>query len=285
MQSKAIMLQRILGHRFIRTRWMPWALHVIVTGMMILFSSEVCGQMSAERERDESPAEWLAGVPEETSPELSPAEKMILSQTNAFRKQQQLDALKPNPKLNETAQDFADFMARTGKYGHTADGKRPSERVSNHGYDYCLVAENIANQVRSTGFTADDLAKTFVSGWKNSPEHRKNMLDPDVTDIGVAVARRSDSPTYLAVQMFGRPQSQAISFQVSNQSDAKVEYTLSHRGSDKTFPLPPQLRQIHQQCRPTQIAFSTPDTRLEVEDGAEYVVQRSPDGKLDVSRR
>jgi hypothetical protein len=150
--------------------------------------------MVEEREGDEPAAEWLAGVSEETSPELSAAEKMILSQTNAFRKQQQLDALKPNAKLNETAQDFADFMARTGKYGHTAAGKRPSERVGNHGYAYCLVAENIANQFRSTGFTADGLAKAFVSGWRNSPEHRKNMLDPDVTDIGVAIARRSDSP-------------------------------------------------------------------------------------------
>jgi uncharacterized protein YkwD len=285
MQSNAFPLQLILGHHFIWTRWTRWALNVVVAGLMIIFPSEVLGQMSEERDRDEPPAERPAGVPEETSPELSAAEQMILSQTNAFRKQQQLDALKPNPKLNETAQDFADFMARTGKYGHTADGKRPSERAGNHRYDYCLVAENIANQFRSTGFTADDLAKTFFSGWKNSPEHRKNMLDPDVTDIGVAVARRSNSPTYLAVQMFGRPQSQAISFQVSNQSDAKVEYTLSRRGSDKTFPLPPRIRQIHQRCRPTKITFSTPDTTLEVEDGAEYVVKRSPDGKLDVSRR
>jgi len=137
----------------------------------------------------------------------------------------------------------------------------PLQRIlgHNHGYDDCLVAETIANQVRSTGFTADDLVKTFVSGWKNSPERRKNMLDPDVTDIGVAVARRSDSPTYLAVQMFGRSRKRFRSRCAINRTPrlntrsataVRTRHFHCHRGYGKSTngAAPPRLRSAH----PTQ---------------------------------
>jgi uncharacterized protein YkwD len=245
---------------------------------------QALSQTLEERDHDEPDVEQAVDVPEETTADISAAERMIVEQTNQFRSQEQLAAVKPNDHLKETARYFADFMARTDKYGHQADGKQPFERAENHGYDFCLVAENIAYQFSSTGFTAEELAKKLVSGWKNSPEHRKNMLDSDLTEIGVAVARSSDSPTYFAVQMLGRPQSQAISFQMTNESTAEVEYTVARRGSSKTFPLPPRARRTHQRCRPAKIEFKMLDTTLEVEDGAEYVVRESA-GKLKVANR
>ncbi|MHB8861165.1 MAG: CAP domain-containing protein [Pirellulaceae bacterium] len=283
MHSKIISLMPFLQRALRRSA--SQTLAGVLAGMMIIFAHHAFGQMVEERDRDEPPTKQPAGVPKETMPDLSTAEQMIVEQTNEFRKHQELDAVQPNPKLNETAQYFADFMAQTGKYGHTADGNRPSERAANHDYDYCIVAENIAYQFNSGGFSTEELAGRFVSGWKQSPEHRKNMLDPDVTETGLAVARSQDSPTFFAVQMFGRPQSEAISFQVTNQSGAEVEYTLSRNGSEKTFPLPPRLRRTHERCRPTEIEFSKPDTTLQVEDGAEYVVRQSPDGTLEVSQQ
>lgn len=44
-----------------------------------------------------------------------------------------LSPVDPNPKLTQTAQYFANYMARTNKYGHTADGSRPGERARKHG--------------------------------------------------------------------------------------------------------------------------------------------------------
>jgi hypothetical protein len=85
--------------------------------------------------------------------------------------------------------------------------------------------------------------------------------------------------------MFGRPQSEAISFQMSNESTGEVEYTVSRGESEKTFPLPPRARRTHQRCRPAKIEFKTFDTILEVEDGAEYVVRRSSAGKFEVANR
>lgn len=251
--------------------------------MMLCASSVVC-QTIEEHDRDEPPASRPAPVPAETVADVSAAERRIIDQTNAFRQQQQLAALEPNDKLLETAQYFADFMARTGKYGHAADGKRPSERAENHGYKPCIIAENIGYQYRSSGFTAEQLAKRFVSGWKNSPGHRKNMLDPDVTETAVAMARKPGSPAYFAVQLVGRPKSKAIGFRVRNVSKTATEYTVRRRGSEKTFDLPPRMARRHQRCRPTTIAFRKPETEFHVEDGAWYTVDSDDEGSLTVGR-
>lgn len=282
MRCIAIPVQSILGRGGVSPAWTVCAALPV---LMILLPGLAVGQMVEERDGDDPPVEQPSGAPEETRPDLSVAEQTVIDRTNEFRKQQELQPVTPSPKLNETAQYFADFMARTGKYGHTADGKRPSQRATEHGYESCIVSENIAYQFSSTGFTADQLAGKFFTGWKNSPEHRKNMLDPDVTETGLAIAREGDSPTYFAVQMFGRPQSESIEFQVRNESEVEVEYTLSRSGSENTFPLPPRLARTHQRCRPSEIEFSEPDTTLKIESGAKYLVTQSSDGKLEVKRQ
>ena len=92
-------------------------------------------------------------------------------------------------------------MAATDMYGHEADGRQPWDRVRTQGYDYCEVAENIAYAWRTNGFSPEQLVNEFVQGWEHSPEHRKNMLNPDLTEIGVAVARSPDTGLYYAVQI------------------------------------------------------------------------------------
>ena len=44
-----------------------------------------------------------------------------------------------------------------------------------------------------------------VEGWERSAAHRKNMLDRDATEIGVAVAHSPRTGRYYGVQVFGRP--------------------------------------------------------------------------------
>src|SRR5207253_2501467 len=124
----------------------------------------------------------------------------------------------PNRALADTARDFAEFMARTDRYGHEADGQQPSQRATAHGYGYCMVAENIAFQYSSAGFRSGELARRFVEGWKQSPGHRHNMLEPDATETGVAVAQSPKSGRYYAVQMFGRPQALRVAFRIANRS-------------------------------------------------------------------
>jgi len=186
--------------------------------------------------------------------DLAAVSKLIVEKTNDFRKEQKRNTVAVDSKLTDAARYFADYLADNDKFGHTADGNRPADRAKKFGYDYCIVLENIAYEYKSSGFTAEELSKAFVEGWKNSPGHRRNMLDRDVTDTGVAVARSDKSGYYYAVQMFGRPKSMAIEFQVANESDATIEYQME----DQKFPLPPGYTRTHTRCRPAEATFELP---------------------------
>lgn len=139
---------------------------------------------------------------------MAQAADAVVERTNAFRKTQGLEPASVEPALERAAREFARFMAKTGKYGHTADGRRPPQRATAQGYEYCIVSENIAYQYRSSGYDSATLAREMVEGWKESPEHRKNMLEPAVTQTGVGIAQGDDG-RYFGVQMFGRPKSAA----------------------------------------------------------------------------
>lgn len=248
---------------------------------LVLLSSVVSGQ-SVEEFDTVMPDTKVKSVRQQTSPRanLSQVAEMIVEQTNAFRKKQELRPLKVDAKLAETAQYFANFMARTKKYGHHADEKTPSERADEHGYDFCIVLENIGFAFRSTGFEESTLTNKFVEGWKNSEGHRENMVDSDIVETGVAVARSEEEPQYFAVQMFGRPHSKAIRFQITNVAGEEVEYTVSRKNKEQSFTLPPRATRTHTQCRPSHLDLSgtKEDDKLQVRDGRKFLVSKEAEG-------
>ena len=181
--------------------------------------------------------------------ELAAATNTIIELTNKFREAQGLPPVTTQPQLAAAAEYFADFMATAYKYGHSADGKKPAERAKKYGYDYCIVSENIAYQFSSVGFSPEEVAEKFETGWENSPDHRKNMLDADVTDMGVAVFQSQQTGYYFAVQMFGRPKSLAIEFTMFNRTGKLLVY----ESRDRRMSLPPDYNRVHYLCRPTEI--------------------------------
>jgi uncharacterized protein YkwD len=226
------------------------------------------------------PAAALAQQPA-AAPDLERATQLIIDQTNQFRRAEGRGSVAVNAKLAATARDFAAFMARTDMYGHEADGRQPADRAKAHGYDYCLVAENIAYAFRSPGFATEELAKQFVTGWQNSPGHRKNMLDPDVTETGVAVARSPDTRLYYAVQLFGRPRSASVEFRIVNQAGVAVRYAVE----DREYDLPPNVTMTHQVCRPTAVTFRWPDgVTVRPSAGDRFAVVRGAGGTLGVKK-
>ena len=206
---------------------------VALLSVCVLFShAPVWGQSRVE---DDSEMLETTATPRTTSVATEQASDIIVTKSNSFRQEHGTKPVKVNSKLVETAQYFASYMARTDNYGHRADGKRPSERAQAHGYNYCLVAENIAYQFSSAGFKTEELANRFVEGWKTSPPHRENMLDADVRETGVAIARGERTGYWYAVQLFGRPKSAALEFKIANESDATIQYSIK----DRSFELPP----------------------------------------------
>ena len=161
-----------------------------------------------------------------TLPDLPQTEIAILEMTNAFRKESKLGEVKPDG-LGSGCETFAEYLAKTGKFAHEADGRQPAQRAEASGYRYCLISENLAMNLDSRGFEARALAREAVEGWKNSPGHRANMLQPTVTEIGVAVARAPDrDPKFISVQLFGRPESLKVEFRIENQAGTAVRYAL-----------------------------------------------------------
>jgi uncharacterized protein YkwD len=185
------------------------------------------------------------------SPDLARVVRGILRRTNEFRRQHGRRELKRNADLTRAAQYFADYLARKDKFSHTADGDEPWERTEKFGYDYCIVAENIAYRYSSAGFSSRELARGFMKGWKKSPGHRKNLLDPDVYEIGIGVARSSKNGRYYAAQDFGRPKSKAITFRVTNQTDTSVDYTVD----GKAYTVRPRYTITLMRCRPPTAHF------------------------------
>ena len=163
--------------------------------------------------------------------DLTLVETQIFAGTNKFRTQEKRTALKSNPELAVSAKAFAEYMASTDKFSHTADGKEPWDRTAKAGYEHCIVLENIAYEFDSDGFTAEALAADCVQGWENSPGHRRNLLDTDVQDIGIGLARSSRTGRYYAVQDFGRPKSAMITFKVSDRLDTPVKFTIDGQAS------------------------------------------------------
>jgi uncharacterized protein YkwD len=211
------------------------------------------------------------------------AEKGIVERGNALRRDEGRAALMPNAALTAAAREFAQYMARTDQYAHDADGRQPEQRAEAQGYAYCRLAENIAYQFSSAGFSDDELAQRFVQGWMNSPGHRRNLLDAEVTDIGVGLARSARTGRHYAVQVFGRPESMKSAFRFTNAARVAVTYELS----GESFVLEPRMTREHVRCTPQPIAVLLPGAdqplRLTPKPGERLRIQDSG-GRLRLQR-
>jgi uncharacterized protein YkwD len=251
-------------------------------------------QAQAQKLKEQSSEESRL-TPESTrsaprSAKLARVAKGIFKATNQFRKQNDRGKLRVNSQLSRTAQYFAEYIARTGKFSHTADGKEPWERVADYGYEYCLVAENIALRYSSSGYSARDLVRGFMKSWKNSPGHRKNMLDPDVTEIGVGVARSKEGK-YYAVQDFGRPKSATIRFRISNRTNSRIDYSVD----GKSYTIRPRYTVSHWRCRRPRLKVQLPGENqtastqggqeFHPRNGSMYVIRKNRSGDYAVKER
>lgn len=131
-------------------------------------------------------------------------EAHVLALVNDFRAEHGLQQLQRESRLDQTADYFAGYMARTERLDHRADGATAGVRAQQRGYVYCDLAENIAMEYSSRGFAAEALARNLVEGWRESPSHRANILDRVATQTGLAIARNVKGE-YYAAQLFGRP--------------------------------------------------------------------------------
>jgi len=121
----------------------------------------------------------------------------VVERTNAERARHGLAPLTTDARLAAAAQAHSADMVRRGFFAHeNPDGKQVWDRAVAAGYAYRKVAENIAAGQRT--------AEQVVRGWMESPGHRANILDRDLTQIGVGRAEGGSYDVYWT-QVFGTP--------------------------------------------------------------------------------
>ena len=138
------------------------------------------------------PAEGKAGIPRlEDRPGFSQTRtptsslrmaRRLLLLVNQARWERGIPPLKANPLLSRAARAHSLSMAQEDYFGHRgSDGSTPWERIEASGYQTWLVlAENIA-----AGYATPE---EVLAAWLESPLHRSNLLNPELSEAGVGYA-------------------------------------------------------------------------------------------------
>ncbi|ENH95610.1 hypothetical protein J416_15192 [Gracilibacillus halophilus YIM-C55.5] len=117
----------------------------------------------------------------------------VVRLTNQERKNNGASELKIDQELMGVAQMKSEDMAENNYFSHTSPTYgSPFDMLRSNGIDYSKASENIAAGQQS--------AKDVVDSWMNSKGHRRNLLDPEVTHIGVGYTSNGDYWTQLFIK-------------------------------------------------------------------------------------
>jgi uncharacterized protein YkwD len=142
---------------------------------------------------------WLA--PEE----LSAQNQQIIKYTNDIRKEANLNELKVSQRLGQAAYLKAQDMLLKQYFAHISPGNVGlTNWLSMANYPFAVAGENLA-----MGFTN---AADVMLGWRQSPTHYANLVDPDFQEIGVSsiAGTYQDTDTTFIAQFFAKPDQAAV---------------------------------------------------------------------------
>jgi uncharacterized protein YkwD len=152
---------------------------------------------------------------------VNSAERALFDAANRERIVQGLQPLRWDAALANAAREHAMRMAQRNELSHQFSGELPlQDRARLAGARYTVIAENVAE-----GPSADQIH----SSWMHSSHHRANLLDPDMTAIGISVllaADRHGRGMLFAVQDF----SQSVANLNVQQQERQVSAQLAARG-------------------------------------------------------
>jgi hypothetical protein len=115
-----------------------------------------------------------------------------------YRASHGLGPVRLDPALAAMAQKQADAMAARNDLSHEVAGAFPA-RLKRAGLDPGWAGENVGGGYYSTG--------EALAGWRASPEHNANMLNPQATRFGVALAKNPATRyrAWWALELAGEP--------------------------------------------------------------------------------
>jgi uncharacterized protein YkwD len=139
-------------------------------------------------------------------------ERSILCLTNLHRARSGLGALKRDTRLGTAARAHSADMVARDYFDHVSpEGTTPSDRARAAGYPGG-AGENLA----ALGGSAT--AFTMFDGWRKSPGHNQNMLNPPYETIGIGVA-----PGFPGQPGAGATGTQMFGFPAANTGDTGLD--------------------------------------------------------------
>ncbi|MBX4211437.1 MAG: CAP domain-containing protein [Candidatus Yanofskybacteria bacterium] len=122
----------------------------------------------------------------------------VVDLTNQYRASEHVPTLRESVTLNVAAAQKLQDMIENQYFAHVSpSGVTPWHWFDTNQYRYSYAGENLA-----IGFPD---ARSTIDAWADSPSHRRNLVQPNYQEIGVAVARVKihDIEGVLVVQLFG----------------------------------------------------------------------------------
>ncbi len=127
---------------------------------------------------------------------LSTKEKAVLIELNDYREVIGLARLLAVSSLTKASSDHAYILNKNDELTHEGkDGSSPAERSRIYGYKPKLIAENLQKLANE-----EDSTDTIMMNWIFSQEHNENMMNPQLTEVGIGSAGK------YWIQLFGTPE-------------------------------------------------------------------------------
>ncbi len=159
----------------------------------------------------------------------SVAEQYLFSAANEAREQVGLRPLRWSGGLYRAANYHVLLVAERGVISHQFPGEPDlTERGEEAGLRFSEIAENVAEA---------PTAIQIQQAWLNSPEHRRNMLDPAVDSVGIRVVRGRGGELF-AVEDFDR----TVRNLSLSQQEAMVGRMLESSSSIQVLPTTEEAR-------------------------------------------
>ena len=153
----------------------------------------------------------------------------IIQLVNQSRTENNVGVFDENQVLDKAAQNKLDDMIKNNYFAHTSPaGITPWHWFDQNGYDYKYAGENLA-----LGFSS---VENEHQAWMDSPTHKKNILNINYQEIGVAVGKGTidGNLVTIAVQEFGaKVGSSAVIKEENNISDEKSKELLKENKEEK----------------------------------------------------
>ena len=106
----------------------------------------------------------------------------LLREVNLQRELSGKPPLRLDNRLTAAAQKHAKNMSEIFFFDHLSpDGRGVVERVTEEGYPWRVIAENIGAGLSSP--------KSMVKAWMNSQDHRDNLLSGEFNDVGIGCSK------------------------------------------------------------------------------------------------